>query len=77
MPEVLKPADLQRDIQDLLHETPPPEWVREMVAHYQKTGAFRAEDLRRLLGDPLKGVEVGNHSSLASHFIDHSADDDS
>jgi hypothetical protein len=36
----------------------PPEWVTEMHEHYQKTGAFRAADLERVLGDPRDAVEI-------------------
>lgn len=65
MPNVCDP-DLQRTIQDLFQQAPPAEWVRKMIDHYRKTGQVRPEDLRRLLGDPTKGVEVGPNSSLAS-----------
>jgi len=44
------------------------EWVREMRAHYARTGAFRPQDLRRLLGDPAKGVEMGAGGSFARYF---------
>jgi hypothetical protein len=32
------------------------ETVRDMVKHYQETGAYRPEDVRTVLGDPLGGV---------------------
>jgi len=32
------------------------EVVREMVAHFSQTGEYRAEDIRRVLGDPSGGV---------------------
>jgi hypothetical protein len=35
-----------------------PGWVTEMHEHFQKTGAFRADDLERVLGDPREAVEV-------------------
>lgn len=35
-----------------------PEWVREMREHFQLHGWYRAQDLRRVLGDPLERVEV-------------------
>lgn len=59
-------AELQRRWQDLLSQAQPAEWVRKMIDHYQRTGTYRAEDLRRLLGDPTKGVEVGPDSSLSA-----------
>jgi len=34
------------------------EWVREMRAHFERTGTYRAADLLRLLGDPTAGVEL-------------------
>ena len=45
-----------------------PDWIREMREYFAKTGTFRAEDLRRLLGDPTKGVETGARDSVARHF---------
>ncbi len=59
-------ADLQREIRAKLQELPPAEWVRAMIVHFQRTGAYRPEDLRRLLGDPNRSVEVGPNANLAS-----------
>lgn len=58
-------ADLQRRWQELLSEAEPADWVREMIEHYRRTGTLRAEDLRRLMGDPTKGVEVDPNMSLS------------
>lgn len=60
------PLQGYRLFEDLLQKAPTPEWVRKMVEHYRRTGTYRAEDLRRLLGDPTKGVEIGPNSSLTS-----------
>jgi hypothetical protein len=60
--------DLQREIQAKLRELPPADWVRAMIDHFQRTGSYRPEDLRRLLGDPNRPVEVGPNASLASFF---------
>lgn len=35
---------------------PMAEVVRDMVAHFSQTGEYRAEDIRRVLGDPNGGV---------------------
>jgi hypothetical protein len=51
----------------MLVQAQPPEWVREMHEHYRRTGTYRPEDLRRLLGDPTKGVEIGPNASLTSY----------
>jgi hypothetical protein len=59
-------SDLERALQERLQHLPPPEWVLQMIDHYRRTGSYRAKDLRRLLGDPTKGVEVGPEASLAS-----------
>lgn len=61
-------AELDSRIQEKLQQLPPADWVREMVAHYFRTGTYRAEDLRHLLGDPNQAVEVGPNASFASHF---------
>lgn len=44
-------------------------WVDEMRAHFEQTGEYRADDLRRLLGDPAKGVEVGSPDSLSAYLL--------
>lgn len=63
----LTSSKLQQAWHDFVAQAQPPEWVRRMSAYYRETGAYRPEDLRRLLGDPLKGVEVGpNAASIAS-----------
>ncbi len=59
---------LERALQDRLQQLPPPEWVRQVIDHYHRTGGFRTSDLQRLLGDPTKGVEVGPDASLAACF---------
>lgn len=61
----------ERSLQELLREQPPAEWVQEMIEHYRRTGSFRPQDLRRLLGDPTKGVEVGPQPSLSAFFSSH------
>jgi hypothetical protein len=54
----------------MLRQAPPPEWVREMIDHYRRTGSYRPEDLERLLGDPNKRVEVRAEVSLTSFLAD-------
>ena len=66
--------DLQREIQAKLRELPPADWVRAMIDHFQRTGSYRPKDLRRLLGDPNRAVEVGPNTSLASFFSQHLGD---
>ena len=60
--------DLQREFQIKAQQLPPADWVRDMIDHYRHTGVYRAEDLRRLLGDPNRAVEVGPNASLDSFF---------
>lgn len=45
------------DIRARLLKMPPAEWVRRMVEHHRRTGTYRTQDLRRLLGDPNKRVD--------------------
>jgi hypothetical protein len=68
------PDDLQREIQAKLRQLPPADWVRAMVSHFQRTGSYRPEDLRRLLGNPNTAVEVGPDASLSSFFSQTSRD---
>jgi len=65
--------DELRNIRAKLRELPPADWVTAMIEHYRRTGSYRPEDLRRLLGDPNRSVEVGPDTSLAS-FFSHRAD---
>ncbi len=51
--------DLRPRIRAMLEALPPAEWVREMIDHYNRTGTYRPEDLRRLLGDPNRAIQVG------------------
>jgi hypothetical protein len=60
--------ELRQEIQAKMRQLPPADWVRAMIEHYQRTGSYRTEDLRRLLGDPNRAVEVGANASLASFF---------
>lgn len=63
---MLHNSELKRRLEKLLRSEEPPLWVREMIEHHRKTGSYRPQDLRKLLGDPAKGVEAGPASSLAS-----------
>jgi hypothetical protein len=56
-------------IAEKLANLPEPAWVREMKAYYLKTGKFRPEDLRRLLGDPNRAVQVGARDSMAKCYL--------
>ena len=65
MPNVVD-DDLEREIRASFEKIPTAEWVLEMIEHRRRTGAYRPEDLRRLLGDPNKSVEVGPKTSLSA-----------
>ncbi|MFH1732374.1 MAG: hypothetical protein ABIF82_12095 [Planctomycetota bacterium] len=56
------------EFERLKREVVEPGWIREMREYFARTGTFRSEDLRRLLGDPAKGVETGARNSVAKHF---------
>jgi hypothetical protein len=43
---------------DELAKRPLSSWVHEMLVHYRRTGAFRREDLRRLLGSQSANNEL-------------------
>lgn len=66
MPPEVSKSDTPVALRDMLRQAPPPEWVRQMIEHYHRTGAYRPEDLERLLGDPNKPVEVRSEMSLSS-----------
>jgi len=46
------------------------QWVREMREHFSKTGTYRPQDLRRVLGDPTVRVEMSPDASLSKYFHD-------
>jgi hypothetical protein len=54
--------------QEVLQRAQPAEWARQMIDHHRRTGTYRPQDLRRLLGDQTQGVELGPNSSLATHL---------
>lgn len=41
-----------------LRDMPLADWVIEMRGHYDEYGFYRAEDLRRVLGEQTRGVSV-------------------
>ena len=47
-----------------LMKGPDPEWVREMREHYREKGWYRPDDLKRLLGDPNRRVDMGTKESI-------------
>ncbi len=60
-----------QSLQKKMRNAPPPEWLVKMKEHYAKTGTCRSEDLRRLLGDPTRTVEIGPNVSLSRNFGIH------
>jgi hypothetical protein len=66
------PTELERkdmdmtvpNLQDRFESMVDPDWVREIREHYLRTGAYRPEDLFRLLGEPNYGLETGGHLDL-------------
>ncbi|MCX5674835.1 MAG: hypothetical protein NTX87_07490 [Planctomycetota bacterium] len=55
-------------IKKRLAALPEADWVRRMKEYYAKTGTYRPEDLRRLLGDTNRAVKMSPDRSLAEHF---------
>jgi len=52
------PAEMEKMLRKLDRATPAADWVMEMIAHYQKHGYYRREDLDRLLGDPTRSFST-------------------
>ena len=46
-----------------------PEWVMRMRAHFQQTGFYRADDVRRLLGDPRRHVDLASNPDIVSCLL--------
>ena len=51
-----------------LAQQEPADWVRGMIAYHQQTGAYRPEDLRRLLGDPTQSVTISPDCGVIGMF---------
>lgn len=67
----MKPLSTQEpSMAQLLRAADPPEWIQRMWRDYATTGTYRAEDLRRLLGDQRRGVRIGPNGCAAS-FLKH------
>jgi hypothetical protein len=60
--------DRTERLQEMLQRRPSADWVRQMIDYYRRTGAYRSEDLHRLLGDQTQGVKVSPRSCLASQL---------
>jgi len=60
--------EYRQEIRAKLQELPPADWVLAMIAHYQRTGTYRPEDLHRLLGDPNKPVILDPNADMESFF---------
>ena len=55
--------DLRREIENMLQQLPPADWVTKMIDHYNRTGTYRAR-ICAPLGRPHRAVEVGPDISL-------------
>ena len=65
----LRQLAAKRSLQEMLENLPVADWVRDMIEHYNRTGTYRPQDLRRLLGDPTRCVQSGPNSTLAAHLL--------
>jgi hypothetical protein len=61
-------SEIEIAVRKLSEESQPPEQLKEAIAHYRRTGTFRPEDLRRILGDPTKGVGMTSGEIAESFF---------
>jgi hypothetical protein len=59
-----------REIQEKLKEMPEADWVTQMKEHFAEKGVYRPTDLRRLLGDPNRRVEMSPDRSIPKYFLD-------
>jgi len=54
---------LSEKLQEKFYSIGPAGWVTNMINFYNENGFYRAEDLRRLLGNPTRGVEISEKGS--------------
>lgn len=50
----------------IMDQAPPAAWVREMNEHYHRTGAYRAKDIRRVMGSQTEGVKIASDAKTAA-----------
>lgn len=64
---MLKQGDLEKKFEALSKSTPA-EWVVRMNEHFSRTGGYRTQDVRRVLGDQSRRVEIGGTTDVAASF---------
>lgn len=60
----MKQSKTTKSLQEHMESLPVPEKVRRVVDHYNRTGTYRPEELRRVLGSPNQGVSMGSRNDL-------------
>lgn len=60
---------VQREMQEKLRDLPPADWVSRMIRDYRRDGRYRPADLRRLLGDPNRAVEIPTGADTTHAFL--------
>lgn len=68
---IRKPSITKPSLEEMVHNSSPPEWVREMHSHYVSTGSFRTGDILRVLGNPREGVDMGTEEQMRSLLLSH------
>lgn len=61
-------SEIDLAVKKLAEYTTPAPWMKEMEEYYRQNGTFRQEDIRRLLGEPSKGVAISADKSLEAFF---------
>ena len=69
---MIEGAQARFSMEEFLRNVPEADWVREMREYFAETGAFRPEDLARVLGDPCRGIEMPQKPDCLSAFQIHS-----
>lgn len=60
----MKAKKQAKSLQEHMESLPVPEKVRRAIEHYNRTGTFRPEELRRVLGPPNQGISMGSRQGL-------------
>jgi len=68
------PQNQPQTLRDLALSLPPSTAVKDALEHYERTGAYRPEDVRRILGDPARGVEFG--PGITHRWLEHAVEND-
>jgi hypothetical protein len=71
---VVDPSIVAMGFRNPLDQAPVPQWVSDMVNHFCEHGYYRAEDIHRAFGDPMKATAIGVSPVLVTVEVTSNSD---